>query len=48
MNNREEQLAVHGTEGFEGRHYAGRGDLEYISLLDISRRMFEPDRNFRT
>src|SRR5512146_295543 len=29
--------------GFTGRHYRGRGDTEYLQLLDTARRMFEPD-----
>ena len=28
---------------FEGRFYAGRGDAEYLQLLNTARRMFEPD-----
>jgi hypothetical protein len=28
---------------FNGKHYRGRGDLEYLRLLDTARRMFEPD-----
>jgi hypothetical protein len=32
---------------FEGKHYAGRGDIEYLQLLDISRRMFESDAEFQ-
>lgn len=28
---------------FEGRHYRGAGDVEYLQLLETSRRMFEPD-----
>jgi len=28
---------------FEGQHYRGRGDLEYLRLLETARRMFEPD-----
>ncbi len=28
---------------FEGRHYRGRGDTNYLRLLDTARRMFEPD-----
>ncbi len=35
------------SERFEGRHYSGKGDIEYLSLLDISRRMFEPDPEFQ-
>jgi hypothetical protein len=32
---------------FEGRHYRGRGDAEYLRLLDDARRMFEPDPQFQ-
>ena len=28
---------------FEGRHYRGVGDMEYLRLLETARRMFEPD-----
>lgn len=28
---------------FAGRHYRGRGDVEYLQLLDTARRMFAPD-----
>ena len=28
---------------FEGKHYRGRGDVEYLRLLETARRMFEPD-----
>jgi hypothetical protein len=28
---------------FEGKHYRGRGDAEYLRLLETARRMFEPD-----
>ncbi|MCP5520742.1 MAG: hypothetical protein H7A46_04270 [Verrucomicrobiales bacterium] len=31
---------------FEGRHYRGRGDVEYLRLLETARRMFEPDPEF--
>lgn len=32
------------TEGeFIGKHYHGRGDTEYLRLLDTARRFFEPD-----
>jgi hypothetical protein len=36
-----------GNAWFEGRHYRGRGDTAYLQLLDISRRMFEPDPEFQ-
>jgi hypothetical protein len=28
---------------FNGQHYRGRGDVEYLRLLDTAARMFEPD-----
>lgn len=33
--------------GFEGKYFSGQGDPEYIELLDISRRLFEPDPEFQ-
>ena len=30
-------------EEFVGKHYRGRGDIEYLRLLDTARRFFEPD-----
>ena len=35
------------ADRFEGRHYRGRGDVEYLQLLDTARRMFEPDPEFQ-
>lgn len=32
---------------FRGQYYQGRGDTEYLELLDISRRMFAPDPEFQ-
>jgi hypothetical protein len=32
---------------FEGNYFRGRGDVEYLQLLDIARRMFEPDPEFQ-
>ena len=32
---------------FEGKHYRGRGDVQYLQLLDIARRMFAPDPEFQ-
>ena len=32
---------------FKGRWFSGRGDVEYLQLLDIARRMFEPDPEFQ-
>jgi hypothetical protein len=31
------------AETFAGKFYRGTGDVEYLQLLDIARRMFEPD-----
>ncbi len=36
-----------GTDRFEGKHFRGRGDVEYLQLLDTARRMFEPDPEFQ-
>jgi hypothetical protein len=36
------------AEDFEGRFFRGKGDVEYFQLLDISRRMFEPDPEFQS
>ena len=32
---------------FEGEFYCGTGDVEYLQLLDVSRRMFAPDPEFQ-
>jgi hypothetical protein len=32
---------------FEGRYFRGNGDVEYLQLLDIARRMFDPDPEFQ-
>lgn len=32
-----------GADQFEGRFYSGEGDVEYLALLDISRRMFDAE-----
>jgi len=32
---------------FDGRHFSGRGDVEYLELLDFSRRLFGPDPEFQ-
>ena len=32
---------------FEGRYFSGEGDVEYLQLLDISRRMFSADPEFQ-
>ncbi len=35
------------TDRFEGEFYSGQGDVPYIQLLDISRRIFAPDPEFQ-
>jgi hypothetical protein len=35
------------AESFQGRFFSGQGDVEYLQLLDISRRMFSPDPEFQ-
>ena len=35
------------AERFEGRFYRGEGDVEYLRLLDVARRVFEPDPEFQ-
>jgi hypothetical protein len=35
------------ADSFEGRYFAGEGDVEYLKLLDISRRIFAPDPEFQ-
>ncbi len=32
---------------FKGKHFRGRGDVEYLELLDLARRMFVPDPEFQ-
>ena len=36
-----------GTELFSGTYFSGEGDVEYLELLDISRRMFAADPEFQ-
>ena len=35
------------AERFNGQYYRGQGDVEYLQLLDIARRMFAPDPEFQ-
>ena len=35
------------AERFDGQYYRGQGDVEYLQLLDIARRMFAPDPEFQ-
>ncbi|HUW60555.1 MAG TPA: hypothetical protein VMZ06_06070 [Candidatus Bathyarchaeia archaeon] len=39
--------AAAAAETFEGRYYTGSGDIDYVRLLDISARMFQPDPEFQ-
>lgn len=38
---------IYAVEKFEGEFFSGRGDTEYLQLLDISRRMFSPDHQYQ-
>jgi hypothetical protein len=40
-------LARGDDKSFDGQYYCGRGDVEYLRLLDISRRMFAPDAEYQ-
>ncbi len=31
------------ADRFDGKYFSGRGDVEYLQLLDVARRMFGPD-----
>lgn len=35
------------SAGFTGEYFRGRGDVEYLQLLDTARRMFGPDPEFQ-
>lgn len=37
-----------GAKAFEGRFFRGKGDVEYLSLLDTARRMFAPDPEYQS
>lgn len=39
--------AVEEPARFEGRYFAGEGDVEYLQYLDVARRMFAPDPEFQ-
>ncbi len=39
--------AIGAEDLFEGKHFRGKGDVEYLRLLDMARRMFEPDPEFQ-
>ncbi len=38
---------LQGAPSFAGRFFKGRGDVEYLQLLDIARRMFSPDAEYQ-
>ncbi len=40
-------LAGTAVPEFQGNHYRGRGDVEYLQLLETARRMFEPDPEYQ-
>ena len=35
-----------GSDQFEGKFIQGGGDVEYLRLLDVARRMFAPDPEY--
>ena len=35
------------SDSFEGEYFHGEGDVEYLYLLDVARRMFAPDPEFQ-
>jgi len=43
MSGRQSLAAGANDSRFEGKHYRGSGDVEYLRLLETARRMFEPD-----
>ena len=40
-------VSADAVDQFEGKHFRGRGDVEYLQLLDQARRLFEPDPEFQ-
>lgn len=36
------------AQSFEGRYFRGKGDVEYLKLLEKARRMFTPDAEFES
>lgn len=36
-----------GEASFQGAYFAGEGDVEHVQLLDVARRMFDPDPEFQ-
>jgi hypothetical protein len=39
-------VTISAAAAFDGEFFSGEGDIEYLELLDISRRMFHPDPEF--
>lgn len=39
---------IRASEKFEGKFFSGKGDVLYLNLLDICRRMFSPDAEFQS
>ncbi|HPD30947.1 MAG TPA: hypothetical protein PLL20_13195 [Phycisphaerae bacterium] len=35
------------SHSFSGKYFAGSGDVEYLEMLDVARRMFDPDPEFQ-
>ena len=44
--NAQQKKADAKSEKYEGKHFCGVGDVEYIKLLELARRMFEADPEF--
>jgi hypothetical protein len=40
-------IGAQAADRFEGKYFRGAGDVEYLQLLDIARRMFAPDPEFQ-
>lgn len=40
-------VSADASDQFEGKHFRGRGDVEYLQMLDRARRLFEPDPEFQ-
>ncbi|MBN1489302.1 MAG: hypothetical protein JXA69_05235 [Phycisphaerae bacterium] len=40
-------VAAAAAERFDGRYFSGEGDVEYLRLLDVARRMFSPDPEYQ-
>ena len=35
------------AESFTGRYFSGEGDVEYLQLLDVARRMYDADAEYQ-